>query len=75
MDTPAPASQSSSPMVVDPPMVQEVGATTVCKPGSVKEQADAQADHRASYREADVQSQWHGVQVAQLWHTVCTRYM
>ena len=68
IDTPTPASQSSSPAVVDPPMVQEV-----CKPQSVKEHVDAQADHRAGYHEvtateqavkrADVQSQQCSVQV------------
>ena len=59
-------------------MVQEAGATAACKPQSVKEHVDAQADRRAGYWEvatteqalkwADVQSQWLGAQVAtRLW--------
>ena len=45
----APASQSSSPAVADPPVVQ--GAAAVRKPWSVVELAGAQADRRASYWE------------------------
>ena len=69
-DAPAPASQSSSPVVADPPMA---GAAAACKPRSVKEHV-SQADRRAGYREvttaeqaakrADVQSQRRGAQAA-----------
>ena len=69
-DAPAPASQSSSPVVADPPVV---GAAAACKPRSVKEHV-SQADRRAGYREvaaaeqavkrADGQSQRRGAQVA-----------
>ena len=73
-DAPAPASQSSSPVVADPPVLQETGAAAACKPRSVKELVVARADRRAGYREvaaaeqaakrADVQSQRRGAQAA-----------
>ena len=73
-NAPAPASQSSSPVVADPPVVQEAGAAAACKPRSVKELVVARADRRAGYREvaaaeqaakrADVQSQRRGAQAA-----------
>ena len=73
-DAPAPASQSSSPVVADPPVVEEAGAAAACKPRSVKELVVARADRRAGYREvaaaeqaakrADVQSQRRGAQAA-----------
>ena len=73
-NAPAPASQSSSPVVADPPVLQEAGAAAACKPRSVKELVVARADRRAGYREvaaaeqaakrADVQSQRRGAQAA-----------
>ena len=51
-DAPTPASQSLSPAVVDPPMVQEAR-----KPQSMKEHVDAQADHRAGYQEVAAMEQ------------------
>ena len=73
-NAPAPASQSSSPVVADPPVVEEAGAAAACKPRSVKELVVARADRRAGYREvaaaeqaakrADVQSQRRGAQAA-----------
>ena len=73
-NAPAPASQSSSPVVADPPVLQEAGAAAACKPRSVKELVVARADRRAGYREvaaaeqaakrADVQSQRPGAQAA-----------
>ena len=73
-NAPAPASQSSSPVVADPPVLQEAGAAAACKPRSVKEPVVARADRRAGYREvaaaeqaakrADVQSQRRGAQAA-----------
>ena len=49
-NAPAPASQSPSPVVADPPVVQEAGAAAACKPRSVKELVVVQADRRAGYR-------------------------
>ena len=73
-NAPAPASQSSSPVVADPPVLQEAGAAAACRPRSVKELVVARADRRAGYREvaaaeqaakrADVQSQRRGAQAA-----------
>ena len=53
-DAPTPATQSSSPVVADPPVV---GAAAACKPRSVKEHV-SQADRRAGYRWVTTGEAW-----------------